>query len=71
MKFRKSLFWDTNTDELNIEKHSKFIIERILEFGNSEEVKWCIKTYGKDAIKQLLPQLHLSDKSASFWQNYL
>jgi len=71
MKLRQTLFWDTYPKKLDLKKNAPFIIERIMEFGDSEDVRWCIKTYGKKTIKQLLPRLHLTYKSASFWRQYL
>ncbi|KKR91683.1 MAG: hypothetical protein UU81_C0034G0003 [Microgenomates group bacterium GW2011_GWC1_41_8] len=71
MKFRQSLFWDTDPTKIDPKKHAKYIIERIMDFGNIEEVRWCIKRYGKETIKQMLPKLHLTNKSISFWRQYL
>jgi addiction module HigA family antidote len=50
-KVRSSLFWDVDFDKLNIEKNSRFIIQRILERGNESEINELVKLYGKATIK--------------------
>lgn len=53
MKFRQTLFWDTNPKSLDIKKHAKYIIERIMDFGNDEEVRWMRKQYSKELIAEV------------------
>lgn len=53
MKFRQALFWDTDPEKLDIKKHSKYIIERIMDFGNDEEVRWMRKQYPKELIAEV------------------
>ena len=43
---RKSLFWDTDIENIDWEKHYKAVIRRILERGNSMEKKEIIRFYG-------------------------
>ncbi|WP_269456767.1 DUF6922 domain-containing protein [Thermanaeromonas toyohensis] len=35
VRFR-SLFWDTVPESLDTEKHKRYIIERVLEFGDED-----------------------------------
>ena len=69
MKFRQSLFWDTNPDWIDIKKNARYIIERVLDFGELDEVRWLFKTYPKEEIKQVvdLPRSQITDKSKSLW----
>jgi hypothetical protein len=53
MVFRQSLFWDTDSTKLDLEKNSKYIIERVLDYGRDEEVKWLWKTYNKSLLKDV------------------
>ena len=32
-RFSTYLFWDVNKDDLDMEKHSQYIIKRVLEYG--------------------------------------
>ena len=69
MKFRESLFWDTNPDNIDIRKNARYIIERVLDFGMLEEVSWLFKTYPKEEIKKVmdLPRSQVTDKSKALW----
>ncbi len=39
----KRYFWDVDLAQLDVEKHSRFIIERILEYGRPEAITENIK----------------------------
>ena len=69
MKFRQTLFWDVNPKNIDTKKNARYIIERILEFGNTSEVSWVLKYYPKNVIKKVmrLPRVQLSDKSKALW----
>lgn len=53
IQFRQSLFWDTDPKKLDINKNAKYIIERIMDFGNDEEVHWMRKQYPKSLLAQV------------------
>lgn len=36
----KQLFWDVDLNKIDIKKYPKFIIKRILEYGDEAVVKW-------------------------------
>lgn len=69
MKFRQTLFWDVNPKKIDTKKHARYIIERVLEFGQESEVSWVFKNYSKSVIKKVinLPRAQLSDKSKALW----
>ena len=69
MKFRQSLFWDTNPDNIDIKKNARYVIERILDFGQLDEVGWLFKTYPKEEIRQVmdLPRSQVAPKSKALW----
>jgi hypothetical protein len=73
MKFRQTLFWDVNPENIDVKKNARYIIERILEFGNIDEVAWVLKFYPKSVIKKVmrLPRVQLSDKSKALWSLFL
>lgn len=51
MRFRQSLFWDVDPKKIDPKKHAKYIIERILDFGNGDEVRWMSRNYSSRLIK--------------------
>ncbi|MBI5221941.1 MAG: hypothetical protein HY980_00365 [Candidatus Magasanikbacteria bacterium] len=54
MRFRQALFWDTDPKKIDPQKHAKYIIERILDFGNDSEVKWLYQKYPKSLLRQTI-----------------
>lgn len=69
MKFRKSLFWDTDPKKIDIKKNARYIIERVLDFGQPDEVSWLFKQYSKHTIKKVinLPRVQLGPRSKTLW----
>lgn len=70
MKFRQSLFWDVDPKEIDVKKNARYIIERVLEFGEPNEVRWVFKTYSPRKIKQVLslPRVQVNEKSKALWR---
>ena len=65
INLRPSLFWDTDVKKLDIQKNAKYIIERIMDFGNDDEVRWMRKYYPKELIASVCKsskQLHKSSR---------
>ena len=60
LKFRSALFWDTKVEAINFLEHRRFVINRVLERGNEEEVCEIIRFYGRDVI---ISNLSLTSKS--------
>jgi hypothetical protein len=68
MKFRQSLFWDTNPDKIDIKKNAQYIIERVLDLGNDSEVSWLWQTYDKSLLKQVVEKSRsLRGSSKTLW----
>jgi plasmid maintenance system antidote protein VapI len=51
---RKSLFWDTNMDQIDWQKQSKAVIQRVFERGNDTEKKEIIRFYGRQKVDEVL-----------------
>jgi hypothetical protein len=52
--FLKPFFWDTDVSKLDLQKHKKYIIERILEYGDIKEVRWLFSNFEKEDIVEVL-----------------
>ena len=48
----QALLWSSNVDGLNIEKDATLIINKVLAYGDLEDIKWLIDNYGKDKVKE-------------------
>ena len=54
---RKALFWDINAETLDWEKHKKWIIQRVFEYGNDDEVRTIISHYGRQIVIEILSSI--------------
>jgi hypothetical protein len=64
-----SLFWDSDVSKIDIHKHKKYIIERVLEFGDTESVRWLSRNYRLSDVYEVLDTSRtLSKKSSDFWR---
>ena len=66
---KKSLFWDTDTKNIHPIKHKRYIIERILRFGDFEDYYWMRDKYSTRDIKNVIlkGRSELDPKSVNFW----
>lgn len=71
-KFLKSLFWEFDLNELHIDSHKYFIVERILEKGKIDAIRWLFETYSITDIKNVIESSkNLTSRTRSFWFEYL
>ncbi len=57
--FSNVLFWDTKIENIDWQKHKKYVIQRVFARGNAEEINEIIKFYGRDTI---IKHLNLNNK---------
>lgn len=60
--FDKALFWDTNPDALDFEKNARWIIARVLQYGDLNDFRKLVDFYGWDRIKNEMLQVRYLDK---------
>jgi hypothetical protein len=64
----RPLFWDTNLSKIHIKRNARYIIERVLEFGNMNAVEWLQKVYPLQTIIDVLNLSRvITEKSRNFW----
>lgn len=67
----KSLFWDVDPKTIDIEKHTLFIIERVLTRGTWDEFKKIMNHFGKKPLGEYACQIrYLDKKTLSFCASY-
>jgi hypothetical protein len=67
-KFLKHYFWEVDFETLDADRYSRYVIERILEYGGIKAVKWMTSTFSPKEIKSVLFTTRgLSLRSATFW----
>ncbi len=64
------LFWDCRPETVDTRAHAPFVLERILDYGSLAAVRWALRTYGIERVKEFLRDRGvrtLSRKTLSFW----
>jgi hypothetical protein len=67
MKFSQHLFWDVDENDLNMEQHKEFIVERVLDYGFMND--WLIikNYYSLEQLGDIAKNIRsLMPKSLSF-----
>lgn len=69
--FYKSLFWDVDPAKIDYDKHSKYVIERVLSSGNSKDWNELKRYYGLSKIKEAsLNAVYLDNVTLRFMSFY-
>ena len=65
-------FWDIDAKKLDPSKHSKYVINRLLDKGNLEAARWVLKHFPDDSIIETVKTTRdCSPKTVNFWAHYL
>jgi hypothetical protein len=65
--FNKRIFWDVNFEALDYDKKSSFVIERVFERGDVDDIRQCRRYYGDERVSDAL----LNAKYLSLSTTYL
>lgn len=52
--FAKRIFWDVNFENIDYDLRKNWIIERVFERGDIEDIRNCRRYYGDDTVKEAL-----------------
>jgi hypothetical protein len=64
-------FWDIDPADLAVSKYPRYVIERLLEYGDFPELRWLFRNFRRDTIIGILKTSgRLSKRRASAWANY-
>lgn len=67
--FRPSLFWDVDPKTIDPKKHARYIIERVLDFGNDREVRWMWRAYPNRLIRDVVKTSRvLHPQTRALWE---
>ena len=66
--FLRPCFWDVDFTTLRLPAHEGYCIERILEFGDDEAIRWLCNSFARERLGQIVRQSRvISRKTANFW----
>lgn len=54
ISIRKALLWDVDSTTLDYKKHANFLIVRVFERGDVEDIRQIRKYYGDEKVKDAL-----------------
>lgn len=52
--FNKRIFWDVVFENIDYDAKANFVIERVFERGDVEDIRNCRRYYGEDKVTQAL-----------------
>ena len=52
--FNKRIFWDVNFEQIDYDGKANFVIERVFERGDVEDIRQCRRYYNNEQIKNAL-----------------
>lgn len=68
--FDRRIFWDVDYDRMDLDAKWRFVIERVFERGDVEDIRQCRRYYGDEQVRtalleaKFLPEHRLSLASA-------
>jgi hypothetical protein len=66
--FLKKYFWDVDFKKIDLDNRRIYVLNRILEYGDEDAVRWMWENFKKPEIKYALTNFRgYSQKSANFW----
>jgi hypothetical protein len=67
-EYIKMVLWDVDTEEVDLKKHWFFVIERIMDYGNENDVQWMLETFSREQLIEVVKKSrNLNRKTANFW----
>ena len=52
--FNKRIFWDVVFENINYDTKANFVIERVFERGDVDDIRNCRRYYGDDKVREAL-----------------
>lgn len=54
LNLNKRIFWDVDFEQIDFEKHADFVINRVIERGDVEDIRQCRRYYSDDLITKTI-----------------
>lgn len=52
--FHRRIFWDVDFDKLDYDAKANFVIERVFERGDVDDIRNCRRYYGDEKVREVL-----------------
>lgn len=66
--FLKRFFWEVDFENIELPRHQTYVIERLLEYGNDDAIRWVKKTFPPETIARVVRKSRaISRRTANLW----
>jgi len=70
-KHAYKFFWEIDPTILDVSQHPRYVIARLLEYGDLPELRWLFSRFSREEIIDTIKQArNLSRRRAASWANY-
>jgi len=67
-EFLRPLFWEVDFERLSVSEHRQYVIERVLEYGDDQAIRWLYHTFGPRDIGDVVRRSRkISRNTATLW----
>lgn len=68
----KGYFWDTDFERLDLERHRRFIAERLMEKTTPDTFRWLFAHFDREELRHISESSRrLPGRDRAFWRCYL
>ena len=53
-EFNKRIFWDVNFEKMDLDNRADFVIERVFERGDVDDIRNCRRYFGDEKVSKAL-----------------
>jgi len=64
----KRYFWDVDFNKLSLKKHLRFILERVMNFGDLRALRWLLRFPKKQIMAVVNDSREIDAKTRNFWR---
>lgn len=68
--FSRYLFWDTPLENIDVKKHSRAIIERVITRGSLEDFYTMLQMFNKEQITETVTKSRILDRKTANFCSY-
>ncbi len=67
-EFLRPLFWEVDFDRLRVRGHERYLIERVLEYGDDRAIRWLQHTFSPTTVADVVRHSRkISRNTATLW----
>lgn len=64
----KKYFWDVDFKKISFKKYYGFVLERVMQLGDTEALRWLLNIPKKDILSVVSRSREIDPKTRNFWR---